>query len=271
MKIINTYPFTFEGEIFDIYFTDNRKFLIPLRPICERLGIDWGSQLRRTKRDPTFDEHLFTIKAPLMDVTGFAREREVTCITAQRLHYWFGGITIIKVKPELRKKIQLFKSEMADAVFAYFRSTSFSEDTLAELDAVLPPEERRFFQLMDEARKSKEKIAEHEGRIGKVEGRLKELESRMLGTDFINQAQSRQYLNAVNTLGDLLKQRKPQKAAPYAVIHNAVKTEFKCASYQLIPEGQFPYVMSFLADWWIREAPDLKLPEVFKVRQDRLI
>jgi hypothetical protein len=40
---------------------------------------------------------------------------------------------------------------------------------------------------------------------------------------------------------------------------------------QLIPEGQFPYVMSFLAYWWAREAPDLKLPEVFKVRQDRLI
>ena len=145
MKIINTYPFTFEGEIFDIYFTDSRKFLIPLRPICERMGTDWAAQYRRTKRDPVLDGHLFTITAPVVDKNGLAQDREITCITAQRLHYWFGGISLARLKPDIQKKMLTYKTEMADAVFAYFRSTTFPDDALAELDAALPPEERRFF------------------------------------------------------------------------------------------------------------------------------
>ena len=91
-----------------------------------------------------------------------------------------------------------------------------------------------------------------------------------LATDFISHAQAKQYLDAVGTLGDLLKELKPAKASPYAVIHNQVKNAFDVPSYQLIPEKRFGEVMDFLASWWRREAPERGVPQIFQVRQDRL-
>jgi hypothetical protein len=271
MKIINTYPFSFEGTVFDIYLTSERKFLIPLKPICDTLGLNWPGQLQRVRRDPVLEKHIFTITAPLVGASGVTQDRELVCITAQRLHYWFGGISVARLEKKIAEKLIVFKDQMADAVYAFFRTQTFPEEIIAELDAALPPEERRYFQLMGQAADLKRNIDEHGARIGKVEDRVAELEARLVGTDFINQAQARQYLNAVNALGDLLKERSPKKASPYAVIHNSIKQEFKVGSYQLIPEKRFPEVMAFLANWWKREAPDLKLPEVFTVRQDRLI
>ncbi len=271
MKIVETYPFSFEGTVFDVYYTDDMKFLIPLRPICDTLGLNWAGQRQRSLRDPVLEKHIFTVTAPVLGASGVSQDRELVCLTAQRLHYWFGGVSVQRLKPEIAEKLILFKDRMADALYAFFRSETFPEEIRAELDAVLPPEERKFYQLMDQAAGLKQQIDEHKTRIGKVEDRVSALEARLVGTDFINQVQIRQYLDAVSTLGDLLKERKPKKASSYAVIHNTVKQEFKVGSYQLIPEKQFPDVLTFLANWWKREAPDLELPQIFTVRQDRLL
>jgi hypothetical protein len=60
-------------------------------------------------------------------------------------------------------------------------------------------------------------------------------------------------------------------ASPYAVIHNSIKQEFGVPSYQLIPENKFSDVMNYLAKWWKREAAEMELPQIFTVRQDRLL
>ena len=34
---------------------------IPIRPVCERLGVDWSSQYRRTKRDEILNSELRSV------------------------------------------------------------------------------------------------------------------------------------------------------------------------------------------------------------------
>ncbi|MGC4098993.1 MAG: ORF6C domain-containing protein [Nitrospira sp.] len=74
----------------------------------------------------------------------------------------------------------------------------------------------------------------------------------------------------MGVLGDLLKKENKKMASPYAVIHNKVKDRFKVASYQLLPEKEFPEVLKFLAQWHTQVNPSLDLPEVFSIQQERL-
>ncbi len=271
MKIVNQFPFEFGDAIFEIYWTDERMFVLPIRQISEALGLSPAGFLQRVRRDPILEKHLYTVRAPVAGADGKSYEVEVICVSIKRLHYMMGTLNVDRIKPELRDRMILFKEQLADAVYAFFRSGVFSEDIRAELDATLPPEEQEFHRRMDEAAALKAQMDAHDVRFTNVEQRLAALETRLMGTDFINFQQSRQYLDAVGVLGDMLKERKSKMASPYAVIHAGVKREFKVPSYQLIAENQFSAVMEYLAAWWKRDAPDLELPQIFVVRQDRLL
>src|ERR1043165_7806354 len=43
---------TFYDDTIMAALLDDGKILVPLRPICENLGLAWSSQLQRTRRDP---------------------------------------------------------------------------------------------------------------------------------------------------------------------------------------------------------------------------
>jgi P22_AR N-terminal domain len=271
MKIVDQYPFQFADSVFEIYWTDERILILPLRQLCEALGLDFSNQLQRVKRDVVLAKHLHMVRATVTRSDGVSSEQEVACIAYRRLDYWMGTIDHMRVKAGQRDRLILFKEEMADAIHAYFRSRRLPEDMLAELDAALPPEEQKYNKLMDQAATWHIKVEEHGTRIGGLEDRMIKLEARLMGTDFISHAQAQQYLDAVGALGDLMKETKVKKASPYAVIHNEVKRQFGVPSYQLIPENEFSQVLEFLAKWWEREAPGRAVPEIFRVRQVRLL
>lgn len=272
MKIVEQYPFKFADAIFEIYWTDARILVLPLRQLCDALGLSFSGQLQRLKREPILAKHLHTVRVMVTRVSdGVTSEQEVACLGFRRLDYWLGTVDHTRVKPELRDKLILFKEEMADAVHAYFRTRRLPEDVLAELDATLPADQRQFHHLMDQASALKEQVGEHGVKIKGLDERVSALEARLVGTDFISHQEAQQYLAAVAALGDLMKARNPKKATPYAVIHNEVKRQFGVPSYQLLPEKDFGKVMEFLARWWAREAPDRPVPQIFLVRQERLI
>ena len=271
MIITDQFPFVFESQTFEIYWTDDKKLLVPLRPLCDELGLDFSSQLKRVKRDEALADDLFIINAPVLREDGKAQNRDVVCISLKRLHYWFGSIDTSRVKPELKDKVIHFKRELGDVAWDAFRTRVLPEDMLAELDASLPREEREYHKAMDRATALRENVQKHDQDIESLRSRVEKLEARLVGTDFINGQQARQYLDAVGALGDLLKVENKKLASPYAVIHNKVKEQFEVASYQLIPEKEFPKVLDFLAKWHTRVNPSLALPEVFTVRQNRLL
>lgn len=271
MKIIDQFPFEFYDHTFELYLTDQRQLILSLRSLCEAMGLDFSAQSRRVERDEALADGISMVVAPVMRKDGSSQEREVVCLTLRLLPYWLGTIDASRVKPELKDMIVRFKRELADVAWAAFRSQILPADMLAELDTALPAGEREYHALMDQAAELKGQVGEHGGRISQLEDRMSALEARLLGTDFISHQQARQYLDAVGVLGELLKERTAKKASPFAVIHNEIKRQFHVPSYQLIPENEFDAVMEFLAKWWQREAPEIPVPEIFRVRQNRLL
>ena len=151
-----------------------------------------------------------------------------------------------------RQQIIRFKREFAEVAWAAFRSGNLAEDMLAELDATAPPAEQQYYAVMDEAAAMRRDLGQQKRKDCKRSRRLTSLEARLVGTDFINSAQAKQYQDIVAILGSMLQKK---GKGNYATVHAEVKKQFKVPSYQLIPEKDFPKLVNYLTRWYERLTP----------------
>jgi hypothetical protein len=166
-----------------------------------------------------------------------------------------------------RQQVIRFKREFAEVAWAAFRTEILPEDMLAELDGAAPPAEQRYYAAMDEAATMRRDLGQQKEHLQQVEERLTNLEARLIGTDFINSAQARQYQDMVAILGTMLQKKEKEN---YATVHAEIKKQFRVPSSQLIPEKDFPKLVNFLSRWYERlTPPGTPLPEVFTRLQQR--
>jgi hypothetical protein len=266
---IDEFPFDFYGEIFSIVLASDRRLYLPLNHICDALQIDANAQAQRIRRDEAVSDAL--VQLPLQipyGEEGTVQARQVLCLWLNRLPYWLGTIDANRIKDQARRQqIIRFKREFAEVAWAAFRSEILPEDVLAELDAVAPPAEQRYHAVMDEAAAMRRNLGQQEERLQEVEERLTSLEARLVGTDFINSAQARQYQEIVAILGAMLQKK---GKGNYVTVHAEIKKQFKVPSYQLIPEKDFPKLVNYLTRWYERlTPPGTPLPAVFTQPEQR--
>ena len=146
--------------------------------------------------------------------------------------------------------------------WAAFRNEILPSDIRAEMDAGLPPAEQEYLQLMDAAAELHHGVTEHGHRLTHLEERVGSLEAHLIGTDFINRAQMKEYIDMVGILAHLMRKKKKGNEA---TVHAEVKRQFQVPSYQLIPEDEFDVLKRFLASWYRRLAgPGAALPAIFE-------
>lgn len=260
---LDEYPFKFYGEVFSVILATDRRLYLPLNRMCDALQIDANAQAQRIRRDEAISDSL--VQLPLQvpyGEEGAIQTRQLLCLWLNRLPYWLGTIDANRIKDQTRRhQIIRFKREFADVAWAAFRSEILPEDMLAELDAAAPPAEQRYLAAMDEAAAMRRDLGRHEEKLQQFEERLADLEASLVGTDFINSSQARQYQEMVAILGAMLQKK---GKGNYATVHNEVKKQFKVPVYNLIPEKDFPRLVNYLTRWHERlTPPGTPLPEVF--------
>ena len=266
---LDEFPFDFYGEIFSVVLASDRRLYLPLNRVCDALQIDANAQAQRIRRDEAISDAL--VQLPLQvpyGEEGAVQTRQVLCLWLNRLPYWLGTIDANRIKDQVRRQqIIRFKREFAEVAWAAFRSEILPEDMLAELDATAPPAEQQYYAVMDEAAAMRRDLGQQKERLQEVEERLTSLEARLVGTDFINSAQAKQYQDIVAILGAMLQKK---GKGNYATVHAEVKKQFKVPSYQLIPEKDFPKLVNYLTRWYERlTPPGTPLPEIFTQPEQR--
>ncbi|MCE1252834.1 MAG: hypothetical protein LWX83_04705 [Anaerolineae bacterium] len=269
-KVVDEFPFTFYGTTFTTALGNDRKLYIPLPLMCKALFIDVDGQVQRIQRDEALSDAMRQVRFeqyPHGD--DEVRAREVNALRLDRLPYWLGTIDTHRIqKEDVRAKIITFKREFADVAWDAFRTQILPHDILAELDSSLPPAQQTYLAKMDEATVLRQNLQEQNQRLGEMEKRLSGLEARFEGTDFINPAQAKQYMDMVNAIAMVLKRK--GEASPHARIHGEIKHVFNVPSYALIPEKEFPRLKKYLEQLYQRVTPaGTPMPEVFRAPNQR--
>ncbi|MCC6607951.1 MAG: hypothetical protein IT327_32395 [Anaerolineae bacterium] len=102
---------------------EDGEIYVALRPIVESLGLSWGSQLNRIKRDAVLSKKVQTLSVFVMNTQGDqeGQHREVVCLPKQYISGFLFGINAGRIKDvKLRTKVIQFQEEahlILDAAF----------------------------------------------------------------------------------------------------------------------------------------------------------
>ena len=103
--------------------------LVPVRPVCEALGIAFQSQNAKLKEHPVYSS------AVTLSVTTGAdgKQYEMVCLPIEFFPGWLFSINPANVKEEAREPLVRFQLECNRALFSYFFG---SQKKRIELDAL---------------------------------------------------------------------------------------------------------------------------------------
>lgn len=106
-------PVQFHGDTIYCVEQDGQPYTA-VKPIVEHMGLDWRSQATKIRSNR---ERWGVVMITTPSTSG---DQETTCMPVRKLPAFMASINPKKVRPELRKKIELYQNECDDALWDYW-------------------------------------------------------------------------------------------------------------------------------------------------------
>lgn len=234
---------------------------VPLRPICDLLGLEWGAQRRRVYREPVLGAEVQSVAVRATD-SYRTITRKVLSLPLDLIAGFLFGIDSSRVKPELKERLIRYQRECYRVLAEAFREGRLTADpTLEELlatdspavqaykaaSAILQIARQQVFleaQLQSQANQ----LATHTNKLTEYERRLELVEST-LGHDqrHITPAQASEISQAVKAVAMALS--KQTKRNEYGGVYGEMYRRFAIPSYKELPANRFAEAMGWLNEW----------------------
>lgn len=238
---------------------------VPIRPICDALGLNWSGQRQRAQRDPVLAEAL--TECVIHTVQG---DRAMLCLPLDLLPGWLFGIAGARVKPELQDKILRYRRECFRVLW-----NAFKQDILpapAPPPADLAPVEQALALAEAVANLARQQLG-YEGRLDQISGqlgtvadrqqvmadylrgyiqqneqRVTALELHLSAGAVISEAQAAELALHVKTVAAALEQR--GTANGYQRVYSDLYRRFRIASYKNLPAARYQEALDWLRGWY---------------------
>ena len=145
----------------DILVSNDEERMVPIRPICQALGIDPAAQRQHIDRDP-----ILASVAGIITSTGQdGKQYQMYAIPLRFVFGWLFSIDTSKVNAYAQEAVINYKLECYNALFDYFSDrATFVEQKQNEIDKQLTVVEK----ARAEYRNAKSIMAEAEKRLNKL-------------------------------------------------------------------------------------------------------
>lgn len=239
----------FYGDEITAVRTGEGRIFIPIRPIVERLGLNWSGQYSRIQRDPVLREE----QSICVIQTDRLGSREALCLPLDYLSGFLFGISAERVKPEYREDVIRYQKECYRVLFeALQEGRLMGEVTLEELLETGDPDTIQAYQIAQAVMRLARNQLLLEFRLGKRlddhEGRLITLEANLATPDrLITQDQASQVSQAVKAVA--LELGKKTGRNEFGAIYGELYRKFGITGYKMLPARRFEEAMRFLTEW----------------------
>jgi hypothetical protein len=236
---------------------DEPTIYLPIRPICDYLGLSWSGQRERIMRDEVLADAVRFVRVTRTNPRG--GDPELFCLPLDLLPGFLFGINAARVKPDLREKIIRYRREcyrrlwdvfkhdilpLAElvpptdrrgAVFAYELATAVANLAREQMDA-----ERRLDQAARWARHVDQQLAATDERITALELMLDPSEP-------ISEAQAGELAGAVKAVAHALESHGAANA--YQRVYGELYRRFAITSYKRMPRSRYDQALEWLRAW----------------------
>lgn len=253
----------YEDEITAVLAEDGgRKVVyIPLRPLCDYLGMSWSGQRERVSRDPVLSDVMRFVRVTRTNTSG--GNPNVLALPLDYINGWLFGINASRVKEEIREKLITYQRECYRVLADHFVTSAPSapSSVLAQVEAMgLAIATMAREQMEMESRLGKTEIVAQATAVSVVDlqRRIEGVEATLSAPDYaVTNAQASQIGQAVRAVGTVYG--KQTGRIEFGAVYGELYRKYDVTSYHLIPAAKFGEVMKWLSDWY-QSLTNEKLP-----------
>ena len=249
----------FDNDQFLAVILEGDGVAVPVRTICQALGLDIDSQSTKLREHEVLSQGLRVVRVP--------RGRQLTSVVAilhKYIPFWLATIVPGQVKAAARPKLIRYQIELVDILAALYGGELrmalpvTADATLAALqqrvaDALLEVRLAREALLASQQR-TEEQLQSHEVRIGAVEGLMDELQQQLASHTTIAGPQQEVIKRAIQRIATRYKRRTGQEI--YGKLFAQFCIDMGTPKYALLPAGKYDAALS-----WLRERAAELLPD----------
>jgi hypothetical protein len=233
---------------------------VPLRPICDYLGVAWSGQYERLQRDEVLRAALRGVRVTRTPGRGGGAQ-EMLCLPLDLLPGWLFGITTNRIKDEEKKRrVEQYRRECFRVLW-----DAFKHDILppAQTSAAIVLGSRSGAEIAYEMATAIQHLARQQmeleqrlgGRMdamaqwaGQVERRISSLELQINPEETITEAQATEIALAVKTVAAALEATGTVKNGYQRVYAELYRRE-QIGAYRKLAQGRYQAVLDWLHQW----------------------
>lgn len=259
LQVIEQKSVTFyEDEIVAVRVKDGTIY-VPVKPVCERMGVTWPSQSNRIKRDAVLDEAAQNISVFVTNTQG-SQHREMLCLPLEYISGFLFGINASRVKDEIRERLIRYQKECHRVLSEAFFEGRLSADS--DFEALLQNADNPAVQAY-QTFQALAKLARHqlilESRVNDNTERIEQLESIIGDTKrHVTPSQAAQVSQAVKAIAMDLQNKSGRNE--YGGVYGELYRRFEITSYKQLPQNRFDEAMNFLTGWYTQLTGDADVP-----------
>ena len=256
LTVIEQKEVVFHDDLITAVRVEDGTIYVPVRPICNLLGVAWNAQFERIKRDAVLSEVITVVR--VTRTTAGATKHQTNQLSALPLDYlngWLFGINANRVKASVRAGLIRYQKEcyrvLADA-FGRNMVTAKPDDMLMTSDSPAALAYRNALEVANLARQQfylEQRIESAESRLSETISRVDAIEAE-LGNDarFITVSQTAELSDAVRAIGLVFS--KTTGANEYGKVYGELHRRFGINSYKRLPAAKYDDAMNWLRGWY---------------------
>lgn len=239
---------------------------VPIRPICESLGLAWNGQFERINRDAILLKKANSIGVSRTDGNR-TRTLSMLALPLDYLNGWLFGINANRVKDSVREGLLAYQEDcyqvLADA-FGRNQVTVRPDPTIEQMLSGNSPEAQAYQMAMAIANMARQQlllrteVETHGSQLAEQNQRIGMLEASLLSADTISNTQAQQVSEAVKAIAGKLGERSGRNE--YGGVYAELYRRFGITSYKLLPANQFSEAIGFLRQWWQQITDESDIP-----------
>jgi len=254
LTVIEHQQVIFYGDEIQAVVIEGGQIFVPIRPICDFLGLSWSGQRERINRDPVLSEELSGVRVTRTPEKGGAQE--MLSLPLDYLNGWLFGINANRVKAELKEKVIRYQRDCYRVLSQAFLDRSLPAETTPTMAALVHVREmgRAIMQMAEEQMEFERRLTTTEDRVdqstivvGDLTQRVTTLEQRLSPGQSVSEEQASQISQAVKTVAIILT--KQSGSSQFGAVYGELYRKFGITSYKMLPAGRFDDAMKFLTDW----------------------
>lgn len=242
---------------------EEQPIYVPIRPICDYLGIDWSSQRRRISNDPVLSKRARSVAVTATEAGG---KREMTCLPLDYLNGWLFGVSVNRIKDQsIQERLIRYQDECYLVLAKAFASRQTAPSPT--MSALIQVREmgRAIMQMAEEQMEFERRLAETETSMGKavrnvgdLTKRVTLIEQRLTPGNSVTEDQASQISQAVKAVA--MKMSEQSGRNEYGGVYGELYRKYGITSYKLLPATKFESAMSWLSDWYVQVAGNDDVP-----------